>query len=335
MGNPFEVPSVNKNENQESVPKVEIRLHLMRHDIREATGEALPEEIEQGIDPDNRTPLTAEGIWNAAALGRDDVDLSRARAMGSARIRSGHTAGLHMVGGREEIEGTENRDELEDVIRQLGGGNIRTDERLNFRDDKSAPLGRYLDEAYFAKTYLKTIVEESDSFAREHGGEYQSTYTGKAAQVASLVDTYFKAASRLRQVSEGVQAAQAEKYEGMLASHGEDFLQSSAPFERFMGSHQGIPESFLLKVVEITQGIEARNELLTQIGNAGFGYSEGFDIKITEQNNEVNGELVYINPRNNKESRIFLTRQTLESIMDEAREMGVPEAKKGIIEKKS
>jgi hypothetical protein len=298
--------------------EVKIQLHLMRHDMREESGEATQYEIEQGIDPDNRTPLTPKGMERASEQGRDDVDLARARVMGSARIRSQHTAGFHMIGGRAEITGTESVDELEKAIQDLGSNqaHFREDKRLNFNDDKTAPLGQYLDAAYHSKTYLKTIVEESDTFARNQGSEYQSTYTGKAAQVADLINVYFKAAPRLVNMIPAIQKAQAEK-------HGEDIEQSEAAFERFMGSHQGIPECFLLKVVEVVEGIDARNEFLAEIGNAGFGYSEGYDISLIQADEVTQAELVYVNPRNNKETRIVLTQDILEGIIQEAEDMGI------------
>jgi hypothetical protein len=318
MKNPFERNIGSLVEREEDLPEVQIKLHIMRHDIRASTGEATQEEREQGIDPDNRTPLTPEGMKNAAERGRDDVDLSRARVIGSARERSRHTAGFHMVGGREEVGGTESLDDLEKVVQELGENkaHFRVDERLNFHDDKSAPLGGFLNDAYENKTYLKTIVNESDDFARKQGGEYQSTYTGKAAQMADLVNAYLKAAPRLVNLVPGIQKSQVEK-------HGEDRRQSQSAFERFMGTHQGMAESFLLKVVEIAQGVEARNELLSEIGNAGFGYSEGIDINLVQKGPDTKAELVYINPRTQKETRLELSRDILEKILQEAEGMKV------------
>lgn len=316
MKNPFERNIGSPVERKEDLPEVQINLHIMRHDIRESTGEATQEEREQGIDPDNRTPLTLEGMRSVAARGRDNIDLARARVIGSARERSRHTAAFHMVGGRKEVGGIESLDELEKVVQGLGENkaHFRVDERLNFHDDKSASLGKYLDEAYFAKTYLKTIIEESDAFARNQQAEYQSTYTGKAAQMADLVNMYLKAAPRLVNLVPGIQKSQIEK-------HGEDLRQSQAAFERFMGTHQGMAESFLLKVVEITQGVEARNELLSEIGDAGFGYSEGIDINLMQKGPDTKAELVYINPRTQKETRLELSQDILEKIMQEAEGM--------------
>lgn len=316
MKNLFERNPSDHVEKEEDIPEIEIKLHLMRHDIRASTGEATEEERERGIDPDNRTPLTPLGMANAAARGRDNIDLARARVIGSARERSRHTAAFHMVGGRKEVGGTESLDELEKVVQELGENkaHFRVDERLNFHDDKSAPLGGFLNDAYENKTYLKTIVNESDDFARKQNAEYQSTYTGKAAQMAGLVNTYLKAAPRLANLISGIQKSQVEK-------HGEDRGQSQAAFERFMGTHQGMAESFLLKVVEIAQGVEARNELLSEIGNAGFGYSEGIDINLVQKGSDTKVELVYINPRTQKETRLELSRDILEKIMQEAEDM--------------
>jgi hypothetical protein len=338
---------------QEKEKPVVIKLHAMRHDKRENTGPAYPYEINQGIDPDNRTPLQVVGMERAASLGRDDVDLSRARAAGSPRVRSGHTAMLHMVGGREElneerIELAEDDSEpsvtklradltqkdektgklphnlLEDAVQEMSGTNarVRVDNRLNFVDDKHAPLGSLLQQAYVDAVYLRTIVEQSNQIAIAQGGEYTATYTGKAAQVAEMFNDYFKAAARLREVSKKVQADQAEK-------HGEDLVQSSSDFERFLGSHQGLLESFMLKAVENTEGVEARDELMGSLGAGGFDESEGFDITITELGGVVTGELVYINKRPEKKVQsktIALTQELLEEIIAEYRAMNPDES---------
>jgi hypothetical protein len=336
---------------QEKEKPVVIKLHAMRHDKRENTGPAYPHEINQGLDPDNRTPLQVVGMERAASLGRDDVDLSRARAAGSPRVRSGHTAMLHMVGGREELnEGVLTADgnkeigkilreeltqtdaetgklphnQIEDLIQEMSGTNarVRVDNRLNFVDDKHAPLGSLLQQAYVDAVYLRTIVEESNQIAIAQGGEYTATYTGKAAQVADMFNDYFKAAARLREVSKKVQADQAEK-------HGEDLVQSSSDFERFLGSHQGLLESFMLKVVENTEGVEARDELMGSLGAGGFDESEGFDVTITELGGVVTGELVYVNKRPEalvQTKTIALTQELLEGIIEEYRKMNPDES---------
>lgn len=330
MGNPFEqnagnngaVSEISSAEQEKEAPMV-IKLHAMRHEKRENTGEALPHEIEQGIDPDNRTPLKAEGIRDAIAAGRDDVDWDRTRIMGSPRVRSIMTAALLAAGGREEFKNVDvenlSLEEVEKMIQEMGGNEaaFRIDDRLNFIDDKKAPLGIFLDDAYHAKTYLKTILEDSDRMAVELMSEGDSSYSGKAGLTAELFYGYFQAAKRLRGISEGVQRSQAEK-------HGADLKQSQADFERFMGSHQGILETFLFKAVEKVEGVEARDALLADIGNAGFDTAEGFDITITEQDGVVTGELLYTNKRpdaKRKEVKIALTEELFQSIMQDRKEI--------------
>jgi hypothetical protein len=324
MGNPFEQGPGNSgginetsNVEQEKEAPVVIKLHAMRHEKRENTGEGLPHEIEQGIDPDNRTPLKSEGIRDAIAAGRDNVDWDRARIMRSPRVRSVMTAALLAAGGSKEFSNVDvenlSLEEVEKMIQEMGGNEaaFRIDDRLNFIDDKQAPLGIFLDNAYHAKTYLKTILEDSDRMAVELASEGDSAYSGKAGLTAELFYGYFQAAKKLRKISEGVQKAQAEK-------HGADLKQSQADFERFMGSHQGILETFLFKAVEKAEGVEARDLLLEDIGNAGFDTAEGFDITITEQNGVVTGELLYTNKRpdaKRKEVKIALTEELFQSIM--------------------
>lgn len=316
-------PQTEQGAEQEKEAPMVIKLHAMRHEKRENTGETLPHEVEQGIDPDNRTSLKPEGIKDAIAAGRDDVDWNRTRIMGSPRVRSIMTAALLAAGGREEMKNVDVENlslkDVEKLIQEMGGNKaaFRIEDKLNFIDDKKAPLGMFLDDAYHAKTYLKTILEDSDRMAVELQSEADSSYSGKAGLTAELFYRYFQAASRLRKMSEGVQRAQAEE-------HGEELEQSEADFERFMGSHQGILETFLFKAVEKTEGVEARDQLLADIGNAGFDTAEGFDITITEQNGTVTGELLYTNKRpeaKRKEVRVTLTQELFESIMKDRQDI--------------
>jgi hypothetical protein len=304
----------NKIENQEAKEILaEIILHIRRHDEKGPKPEPTEEELAAGVDTEPLTPLSNTGKQNAAALGREDVDLRRAQVIGSPRIRSRHTAAFHMVGGRDEVSGEEEHDELEALIQELGDNQsrFRVDERLDFHDDKSAPLGKALDDAYYAKTYLTTIVNDSDRIARESGGEYESTFTAKAAQVAEMIQKYYEAASRLPAVSEAVQSAQAAKY-------GADIEQSTAPFERFMGTHQGLGESFLLRAVEKVEGVEKRDELLAAIGKEGFGFSEGFDIRIIQTADGTEAKLTYTNTRDGQKTEITLSKETLKELQNDA-----------------
>ena len=46
-----------------------------------------------------------------------------------------------------------------------------------------------------------------------------------------------------------------------------------------MGTHASISEAFLAKIIEITEGIEARDNFIAQYPN-GFDYLQGFEADI-------------------------------------------------------
>jgi len=196
-------------------------------------------------------------------------EIKQAVAFGSPRIRAKETAGFVLGGEKEEITGEENLKELEEKLSKglKYGSKIGVDKRLDFYLDEETLLGKKEMEAYKRGELLKLIVEESDRLAKESGDEVSLTYSRMAAQVAEIVKKYIRAEKRWDEL------VQSKGYQPVL--------------ERYLGSHQGILESFLAKVIEKTRGIGERDKFVQVLGNKGFDFVEGFKVEII---NPVGGD---------------------------------------------
>jgi len=232
-----------------------IDLHFFRHSIKES------DEIGANTQA---IRLSSEGRKLAVEKSPKDVNLSQAIAFGSPRVRAQETAGFVMAGSSGDITGDETLDELKAKLNEniKFGSKIGVDRRLDFNDDPKNPVGKVLYEAYARGEYTKAIIEDSDRVALETGDNTGSHYSYKAGQMAKIVKKYLKIAPRWNQLV----TDKDKKYKPVL--------------ERYLGTHQGMCESFIAKVIEKTEGLESRSAFVSAVGSQGFDYVEGFDIDI-------------------------------------------------------
>ena len=71
--------------------------------------------------------------------------------------------------------------------------------------------------------------------------------------------------------------------------------------KRFFGSHQGVLESFLAKLIEKTKGIEERNKFVEVLNNQGFDFAEGFEVDI--KNKELGEPTIHLLYKKEKEGK--------------------------------
>ncbi len=261
----FEIPQ-NKTESHELKP-VKIELHFFRHSIKESNDVTLPD--------DESVKLSQAGKNLAIEKSFDDVNFSQAVAFGSPRVRTQESALYMMTGNEDDITGTETLEELKQKInRDLRvGSKIGIDERLNFSDSNNTPVGKALNESYARGEYVKFMVEQSDNLARETGDESGANYSAKAAQIAKIIQKYI-----------GI----APNWQKLVSDESKGYTDT---LERYMGTHASISEAFLAKVIEITEGVEARNSFIEKYPN-GFDYLQGFEADIVrDSNGEVSIEI--------------------------------------------
>lgn len=249
------------NENEKSVES-KIRLHFFRH--------AEPERDPQKTN--NEFELTNTGKTQAIEKSQEirSDNLDQSVAFGSPRRRAQQTAGFVM--GAESVDSIQGDESLEQLKEKLDsrlkvGSKIGIDPRIDFYLDKNTPFGEKAYDAVFnKKNYMQFLVEESDKLAEELNDDKASTYSRQARNIAEIVKKYIKVGTT---------------WDKLVASG----KYKNPELERFLCSHGGVVESFLLKIIEKTKGIQERGKLLKLLPHQ-FEYVEGLDITITTKGSE-------------------------------------------------
>lgn len=237
---------------------------------------------ESGDMEDKDKRLTEEGRTQAEAKG-EKMDPQAGVSLGwaSPRDRAQETEyrvmtvneDINSEATLEEIE-----KEIEEKLRAETGGlkvkKLRVSEKLDYNDD--GELGKKLWAADEKGEFYKWLLEESDKDALEYPGDKGITYTRAAGNIAELVGRYLKVGETFNRI-----ASKTEKYE-----------EFGNQLERYFGTHQGIVELFMAKVIEKKEGIEKRNEYISSIGE-GFAHTEGIRIEIINKGKDQKINLQY------------------------------------------
>lgn len=257
-----------ESKEHEPKPTTRVVLEIMRHGKREkgATPQA-------DANPDLR--LTQAGREQATAKGEAlDPQTEVALGWGSSRTRAQETAYRTML-ANEDILPTDTFEQIEEKIAQElpYGKKMIVDDRLGFGD--GGPIEAALMKAFTEKRFLPWVVSESDREAIAAGDTVSPTLTRNAGNIAEIVRRY---------------ATVGNNFEKLVAQDDtEKYAATGNRLERYLGTHQGIAESFLAKVLELTKGEEARDEFVRSVGT-GFGETEGVRVEIVNQ--EGNQEII-------------------------------------------
>ena len=237
-----------------------IELRFFRHSIKE--NDKTKSDMDIG--------LTTEGRSFAKGQAEENTNLEQSVAFGSPRKRTQETAMFVMAGQEENVLGNETFDELKNKLEEglEVGSKIGVEKELDFKENKESEYYKELIATVGEGRYLKYLVEESDQRAKELGDNHSATYTRMAQQVSKIIEKYV---SILPRWSELV-TEKPDQYNKVL--------------ERFMGTHQGIGESFLAKIIELTEGEERRNQFVKSLSGKGFDFVEGFKVYVADQNKQ-------------------------------------------------
>lgn len=243
---------IQRNPEMHEYIQSKIDLYFMRHGDKEKD----PTKSDYDIR------LTEKGRSQAQDKSHAE-NLDQSVAFGSPRKRTQETAGIAMAGSTELIEGTESLEELKEKLdaNLAVGSKIGEDKNLDFILNEDSEYGKEIMKPFIEGRLLKWVVEESDKIAEEMHDTEQYSYSRSAKGVAKVILKYLNIAPRWQQLTQDT-----EKYTNTL--------------ERYLGTHQGVQESFLAKVIEKMKGVDERNKFVAILNNQGFDFTEGFKAEI-------------------------------------------------------
>lgn len=265
-------------ENLESLQKIEspenynskVAIHIFRHGEKEVAG----------TRPDFAIELTDQGRQQAMDKSVPGTVVEQSVAFGSRRKRARQTAAFAMTGQLDKINGDESLDQLyEKLDKNLKiSSKIGIDYRLDFNIDFNSEYGKQVGLAMDNDQLMTFLVEKSDDLASKLNDTEGLTYSRAAANIAKILQKYLKVGERWNSIVKN----------GNYKSN---------TLERFLGTHQGVLDSFLAKVIEKTKGKDELDKFLSAMNGAGFNLVEGFKVEIINQDN---GQKVNINYKKEK-----------------------------------
>ncbi len=214
--------------------------------------------------------------------------------------RAAQTAMLAMLADEPEIETDDSLEIMEEKIRKYlpVGKKIYRDERLSFTNSEG-PAGQATIKAFKSGKLLNWLVKDSDQAVIENKDLETISYLRQAGNIAELIARYQSVGNNFNHLS-----ANPDKQK----EHGHKL-------ERYLATHQGVLESFIAKVLEIQEGLTARDKFSEQLGN-GWKETKGARIEII---NDSQGQRIFINYQDGegKNQKLLIQTDTIAQIIDE------------------
>ncbi len=261
-------------EKQEKIKPATIRLEFFRHDDKAAS--AIPSSNEEA---DREVPLSDHGRIHATEIGKEkNPNPEVALAYSSPRKRTTETALRQIFTDNEELNNNLSLDDINFLIDEnlSLGKKCRTTELLDFNYTGSDRFRQAAAEHYGkGKDLLVWYLEESDNLVISENDQICTSYSRLAGNVAQLVKKYLQAYSRWKDI---------------VAENKDKYTKFDNQLQRFMGTHQGVAEAFLMKAIEKTGGRNAVYEFINSLKSKnGFDFSEGYSLIISEddQNKDI------------------------------------------------
>ncbi|MDO8513003.1 MAG: hypothetical protein Q7S37_00670 [bacterium] len=298
-------PELHENETNTEAGESEgittvVEIDLTRHGKKESQVRG-PEDYKVHLNTLGKT----QALDKAIKMG----EMTEVMAKGSPRVRARETAGItalsqeimqELGASTEEIDALLTKllakEELNEAEKTLAGKIdglslegleekftirydfegidwIESDDRLDFQAD-AGPVAKKENEVFAAGNLMPWFVNESDQMALDEHDKDAMSYSMLAANVADILLGYTETSSELNRFVK----SNPEQYSSISKD-------GSYNFRRIFGTHASVGESFMLKVVGMTKGAEARDELCEKV-KAGFKEAEGFKFTITDDGKE-------------------------------------------------
>ena len=247
-----------------------VRLKFMRHGDKESTG-ADPNLTEKGRDQAS-TAGSEYGPRPEVAVGH-----------GTSRHRTEETIQRFIGVARPDVvTDSMTADEVEAAIdaemRKEGriGRKTIADDRLNFEFDGEykVAIARALKE----KRSLEFIVEDSDQIVLSTGDKKSTSLLRQAGNIAELIRNY----------GGGI----AKGWRKACENNPEEYKKFQYELERYLGTHAGVVESFVVKLLREKLGQPAMDEFVAAYPN-GFSELQGIQVDVELVDNVPKFTLTY------------------------------------------
>lgn len=287
-------------------------LEFMRHGKKENAPEKHDDEVR----------LLPQGKAQATSKGKElGVNIKAAVGRRSPKKRTGETVLHAMLANETGVDPDANLEDLEMVTGAAlnSGKNINlkklsVDKRLGF--ELGGVIGQEMLAAYKAGKLLPYVVEHSDERVLAEGEGGTTTYSMFAANVADIIRGYLSAANNFNRLA-------------LKNKADENFGRQ---IERYLGTHQGVVENFVAKVLEKKYGVAKRDEFVKSVGG-GFKETEGIHVEVNNHGEEQSVAMTF--NMNGQKEIVSLTKELLDIIIAEGDnfEKALKEAqvKKGVL----
>ena len=163
-----------------------------------------------------------------------------------------------------EFEDEESFFEVESKINKelKVGKKFYRDARLGF--ETNGPVFNDALEAFNNGNYMEWLYSESDRIAVEKKDTTFSTYSRQAANIAEIIKKYIKLSDNFNNL-----VVKKEEYQ----RNGRNKL------ERYLGSHQSVPESFILEILKRAGNEKVAKSLASDMKN-GWGELKSLSVEI-------------------------------------------------------
>ena len=268
-----------------------IRLECIRHDDHDST------------KPDEKSRLNAKGREHATESGKDRSPNSKGGFIyASPRERTLETAAREFFTKEDWISRDTSLEEILDHIMLPVGMKYKISELLNYKTDAHPEYEEIFYKHYKGdKDVLEFIYKDSDDLVKRLNDIEDCSYSRFAANLAKLIYRYIKILDNWNRVY----------------LNKKDELGEQNEIQRFLGTHSMVLDSFLLKIIEKSDGRAAVkkfiNELPSKNGIVGLG--DGFSIILKQINNETTINICY------KDNSWNVTPELIEDIIKDREEL--------------
>lgn len=283
---------IKSRENKEETKTTKVIIECRHHGQK---GSGINED---GSKQNNRDILLSpDGRRESVETGKPLKPQPRvAVAEGSPQPRTRETAAHIMLANENKIGVDDTLKQMEEKIGLKVGTKIHSDKRLDFHSNAESF------EAYKKGRLLEFLIKESDNLMIKKKDTKASSYLRHAGNLAEIYYKYSLIGDNFNKL-----ANQNDKYE-----------KFGNQMERYLGFHNGGGESFIAKLLEKTQGAEARDEYIEEVGGNGYKGTQGFRTEITNTGKEQSIKIIY--DVGDKTETINIDRQLLEEIIKERNE---------------